>query len=179
MMPPRIIYNIYSAYGCSRNARRQGFTIVELLIVIVVIAILAAIILIAFNGIQRRASETTLVTSLRSAGQVLETDRVTSSDDNYPGTQAEANAGRGFDSAQGVRYQYTSDNSAFEPTFCLSASFRGLDYFITANSQPTEGVCDDHYSSEDLNQTLTNLSPNPSVESDDAGWTDSRAGVYT
>lgn len=37
---------------------RRGFTIVELLIVIVVIAILAAITLVAYNGIQTRANDT-------------------------------------------------------------------------------------------------------------------------
>ena len=36
-------------------ARQTGFTIVELLIVIVVIAILAAITIVAFNGIQERS----------------------------------------------------------------------------------------------------------------------------
>lgn len=36
---------------------RQGFTIVELLIVIVVIAILAAITVVAYGGIQRRAKD--------------------------------------------------------------------------------------------------------------------------
>jgi len=35
--------------------RKQGFTIVELLIVIVVIAVLAAISVVAFNGVQQRA----------------------------------------------------------------------------------------------------------------------------
>ena len=35
--------------------KSRGFTIVELLIVIVVIAILAAITIVAFNGIQERS----------------------------------------------------------------------------------------------------------------------------
>lgn len=38
-------------------ASKQGFTIVELLIVIVIIAILAAITIVAFNGVQQRAND--------------------------------------------------------------------------------------------------------------------------
>ena len=46
--------NIINQVKDKRNSQ-QGFTIVELLIVIVVIAILAAITIVAYNGIQSRA----------------------------------------------------------------------------------------------------------------------------
>ena len=39
------------------GTRREGFTIVELLIVIVIIAILAAITIVAFNGVQQRSRD--------------------------------------------------------------------------------------------------------------------------
>lgn len=42
-----------------RASLRSGFTIVELLIVIVVIGILAAIMIVAYNGIQNRATDAT------------------------------------------------------------------------------------------------------------------------
>ena len=42
----------------NKRNRQQGFTIVELLIVIVVIAILAAISIVAYNGIQTRTNNT-------------------------------------------------------------------------------------------------------------------------
>lgn len=45
------------------NDKQHGFTIVELLIVIVIIAILAAITIVAYNGIQQRANNTATIES--------------------------------------------------------------------------------------------------------------------
>ena len=50
------------------NKKQTGFTIVELLIVIVVIGILAAITIVAYNGIQNRANDTAVQSDLRSIG---------------------------------------------------------------------------------------------------------------
>jgi len=44
----------------------DGFTIVELLIVVVVIAILASISLVAYNGIQQRAFNSSVISSARN-----------------------------------------------------------------------------------------------------------------
>ena len=46
--------------------KQKGFTIVELLIVIVVIGILAAITIVAYNGIQNRAHDTSIQNDLRN-----------------------------------------------------------------------------------------------------------------
>lgn len=50
----------------SRLKQQQGFTIVELLIVIVVIGILAGLVLNTFNGIQARARDTERKTDVNS-----------------------------------------------------------------------------------------------------------------
>lgn len=52
--------------------RQTGFTIVELLIVIVVIAILAAVSIVTYRGIQDRARKATLQSDLSNAAKAME-----------------------------------------------------------------------------------------------------------
>src|SRR5262245_16629516 len=55
----------------SLKTKQQGFTIVELLIVIVVIGILAALVITTFTGIQQRARNTERETDIKAIhGQV-------------------------------------------------------------------------------------------------------------
>jgi len=49
-----------------RGQKQSGFTIVELLIVIVVIGILAAITIVAFNGVQNKAADTVVQSDLNA-----------------------------------------------------------------------------------------------------------------
>lgn len=55
-----------------KQHKQTGFTIVELLIVIVVIGILAAITIVAYNGIQGRANDTSIQSDLNNIAKKLE-----------------------------------------------------------------------------------------------------------
>lgn len=56
----------------TNKVKQQGFTIVELLIVIVVIGILAALVITTFTGIQRRARDTERQTDIKALHSQLE-----------------------------------------------------------------------------------------------------------
>lgn len=60
------------------NGIGRGFTIIELLVVVVVIAILASITVVSYNGITNRAKETVLKSDLQSGAEQLQLARITS-----------------------------------------------------------------------------------------------------
>lgn len=75
---------------------KSGFTIVELLIVIVVIAILAAISIVAYNGIQTRARDTQRANDISVLVKALEIYRVNNG--QYP-TATPAGSDGGWESS--------------------------------------------------------------------------------
>lgn len=56
--------------------KQKGFTIVELLIVIVVIGILAAITIVSYNGIQNRANSTRIASDLAQLEKAIQVARI-------------------------------------------------------------------------------------------------------
>jgi type II secretion system protein G len=72
--------------------KSQGFTIIELLIVIVIIAILAAITLVAYNGIIARADDSAVQSDLKSNAKLLELYKVDNG--SYPNNATQLNAMR-------------------------------------------------------------------------------------
>lgn len=67
-----------------KKHKQYGFTIVELLIVIVVIGILAAITIVAYNGIQTRAKNTQLFSAMDTYEKALRQYKVFNG--SYPNT---------------------------------------------------------------------------------------------
>lgn len=119
--------------------RQTGFTIVELLIVIVVIGILAAITIVAYNGIQDRARTTVLISDLTSSAEQLSIDQANNS--TYPATVAAADNNKGLKASAGTTYGYVVDNTVSPPTFCLSATNGKQTYSITQDSSTSGGGC--------------------------------------
>lgn len=72
-----------------KNRQHTGFTIVELLIVIVIIAILAAITIVAYNGIQQRARDSARKQDLATLAKAIKLYQVD------VGNYAQANCGNG------------------------------------------------------------------------------------
>tara|TARA_B100001245_G_scaffold89592_1_gene64684 strand:- start:6143 stop:6646 length:504 start_codon:yes stop_codon:yes gene_type:complete len=70
--------------------KHSGFTIVELLIVVVVIGILAAIVIVAYNGITNSANDSAVKSDLANAAKALEIYRV--NEGAYPASVSQVGA---------------------------------------------------------------------------------------
>lgn len=119
----------------------SGFTIVELLIVVVVIGILATITIISYNGITQRAAGASLQSDLSGASTQLKMYQIENG--SYPTTN-DCNGGPQplppaicLQSSSGNSFfSYSADNSGPSPTFILIAKNGSNKYGITNDSSP-------------------------------------------
>jgi prepilin-type N-terminal cleavage/methylation domain-containing protein len=138
----------------------NGFTIVELLIVIVVIGILAAITIVAYNGVQQRARSASASAAVTQAAKKLALYQVDNA--GYPASGNLAAAG--ITDTQDVTYQYTGSGS----TFCVTATSGNVSYQITDTSNPTPGGCPGH--GQGGIAPITNLVRNPNATTNATDW---------
>lgn len=99
--------------------RQKGFTIVELLIVIVVIGILAAITIVSYSGIQQRARLSTATSEISQLNKAILTARI-----NQGKTLMQI-TGSGNTCAAASRYEPTIDKISEASGMNLSALKKG------------------------------------------------------
>lgn len=117
-----------------------GFTIVELLIVIVIIAILAAIVMIAFNGVRTRAIDSKIKADLSQAGTKLLTLANTGDTNAFPQNFSDTGLTSSIEPG-GTTYYYNVN--AEGTVYCLQAINSGRTYFITnGEKNPQTGECE-------------------------------------
>jgi prepilin-type N-terminal cleavage/methylation domain-containing protein len=118
-----------------------GFTIVELLIVVVVIAILAAITIVAYNGITQRANETALKSSIKQASTSIDLYKVDNS--AYPGSLAILNINQVLYGNPSLLWAYTTTTSEY----CISigsTSSTAKFHIADENGTIEDGICPEH-----------------------------------
>lgn len=105
-------------------SKQKGFTIVELLIVIVIIAILATITVVAYTGIQNRANDTAVQTDL--ANYARKVDEFKAKWSEYPNTQNELD---GLEVRASQSSYESSTNNLF---YCTRVQSQPPDVFVFA-----------------------------------------------
>lgn len=118
-----------------------GFTIVELIVVIVIIGVLASIIIVSYNGARDNAIATSLQSDLNNAADLLRVAQAQSSIGVFPATLAAADNGNGVPVTKGNVYQYTVNNVDLPRTFCLTATNGTKSYYINQEGKPSIGAC--------------------------------------
>ena len=130
----------------------KGFTIVELLIVIVVIAILAAITIVAYTGIQERAKTSAVQSAASQVAKTVATYAATNND-TYPTSLAAANISNTSD----ITYTYIVNNTTSPKNYCISATDTGNPAIAYAFTSASGGIV--------AGECVTNLATNPRLES--------------
>lgn len=135
---------------------RKGFTIVELLIVVVVITILVAITVIAYNGITGQAHQATADSAASSARKKLQLYSVENGD-TPPSSLTQA----GLQNSETTQYRYSSAGQEF----CITAMTGGKQAHITQNGSVQSGFCPGHEYDE-----AVGLVANPVGKNSTEGW---------
>lgn len=121
--------------------RSKGFTLIEIIIVVVIIGILTTISIVSYSGITDRANADSLKSDLVNASDFLRVDQAQSSKGWFPDTLALGNGGLGITASKGTTLTYNVNNINTPKTFCLTATKSAQSYNINQEGIPFAGPC--------------------------------------
>lgn len=127
-----------------KETKLNGFTIIELLVVIVVIGILASISLVSYSGITTRARIVSIKSDLSNSAKQLKMFNI---DNGYYPTTISTNCAANpttttnlcIKASSGNEYITTPYIRPTAQTFILTSTNGALSYYITEGLPPTEG----------------------------------------
>lgn len=145
MFDKRLISSTINSTG-DRSFLGFGFTIVELLVVIVVIGILAAITVVSYTAVSQKATVSSLQSELTDVSRELSIFQVLN--ENYPTTidcaQADSATNKCLKSDSVTIYDYTVNNINSARFYCITASKNSIMYRVGSDGAVTKGNCLDY-----------------------------------
>lgn len=140
----------------SETKGQGGFTIVELLVVIVVVAILVTLTVVSYAAVTNNARKQAVKTDAQTIAAQL--NKYKADKGSYPTDLAAVQS-----SAPAItsKFQYTYDSKT--ATYCVTASVEGASAYVKSGGvEAKDGACPGH--GVNGSDPITNLASNPSAE---------------
>lgn len=146
------------------RANNNGFTIVELLIVIIVIGILATLILVAYSNFADQAKAATAKNDLEQITKQLNLYKENLGGGvSYPADMSSVSY------SSGSTVQYSVNNTTIPATYCVTVTNGTKSFFANNSAQaPVSGGCPGH--GVGGQPAVTNYVTNPSLETSVSGF---------
>lgn len=119
----------------SKNYRGQGFTVIEILVVVAIIAILIIMSVVIFRGMQERALKASVQADLSQVQKEVMLHKIATG--KYPteiSCVSPSETEVCVESAEETVVDYVSDNTSVPPTYTITVTSGSVAYRVTSST---------------------------------------------
>ncbi len=120
------------------SSPKAGFTIVELIIVVIIISLLATIVVVAYRGIRERAVEASQLSDLKNAAEIIDVEKTRVG--SYPIDASSANNGVGLETSGSNTITYVVEGDIYCVAVYSPLTKKTFNYQNTTR-ETKSGVC--------------------------------------